>query len=146
MSPEAATYTFWSYLVYLAVSLSVTVWVARTLYRNGRIFLVDAFAGNEPLADSVNHLLVVGFYLINAGYVTRALRSGVRPDDLTSAVEHLSAKIGLVLIVLGVMHFFNLYVFSRIRRRGMLRSAPPPVAPSAHLAPGAASAAHMGGG
>ena len=58
-----------SYAVYLAISLGVTIWVAKTLHRNGRVFLVDAFRGNAELADSVNHLLVVGFYLINVGYV-----------------------------------------------------------------------------
>jgi hypothetical protein len=57
----------WTYLAYLLISVALTVWVARTLHRNGRIFLVDSFLGNEPLADSVNHLLVVGFYLINIG-------------------------------------------------------------------------------
>jgi hypothetical protein len=50
----------WTYLIYLAISIALTVWVAKTLHKNGRIFLVDAFGGNEPLADSVNHLLVVG--------------------------------------------------------------------------------------
>ena len=62
-----------SYIAYLAASLGVTTWVARSLQKNGRVFLVDAFHGNAELADSVNHLLVMGFYLINTGYVTRAL-------------------------------------------------------------------------
>ncbi len=53
-----------TYVVYLLLSIALTVWVARTLFKNGRIFLVDVFHGNEALADSVNHLLVVGFYLI----------------------------------------------------------------------------------
>jgi hypothetical protein len=61
-----------TYITYLAISIALTVWVARTLHKNGRIFLVDSFHGNEPLADSVNHLLVVGFYLINIGYVALA--------------------------------------------------------------------------
>ena len=69
-------YIVGSYAVYLAISLLVTVWVARTLHKNGRVFLVEAFHGNEELADSVNHLLVVGFYLVNLGYVALALRTG----------------------------------------------------------------------
>jgi p-aminobenzoyl-glutamate transporter AbgT len=122
-----------TYCCYLAVSICLTVWVARTLHRNGRLFLVDVFHGNEPLADSVNHLLVVGFYLINLGYVTLALK--ISPDeDVTNtrgSIEAFSHKIGYVLLVLGVMHFFNLYVFSRIRRRAVLEIAPPPVEPDA---------------
>jgi hypothetical protein len=34
------------YMSYLLISLAVTVWVARTLHKNGRVFLVDAFHGN----------------------------------------------------------------------------------------------------
>ena len=105
-----------SYVAYLFVSVELTVWVAQTLHKNGRIFLVDVFHGNEALADSVNHLLVVGFYLINFGYVTLALRIGYDVESARASIEALSWKIGLVLLVLGAMHFFNLIVFSRIRR------------------------------
>lgn len=108
-----------SYSIYLFLSIAVTVGVARSLHRNGRIFLVDAFGANEALADSVNHLLVVGFYLINIGFVSLALRLGEKPLDATAAFEYVSAKVGVVLLVLGVMHFFNLLVFSRMRRRGL---------------------------
>lgn len=122
----ASTYTIWAYGFYLAASVAITIWVAQTLFRNGRIFLVDAFAKNEPLADSVNHLLVVGFYLINIGYVTLALKYGDKPQDVVHAIEFFSTKIGLVLVVLGAMHFFNLFVFSRIRRRGLDIDKQPP--------------------
>jgi hypothetical protein len=123
----------WTYLTYLLISISLTVWVAKTLHKNGRIFLVDTFLGNEALADSINHLLLVGFYLINIGYVTMALKSGETPENLQGVLEVLSTKVGVVLLVLGAMHFFNLLVFSKMRRRAMLHSAPPPVPPQAHV-------------
>ena len=123
-----------SYAVYLAISLSVTIWVARTLHKNGRIFLVDAFHGNKELADSVNHLLVVGFYLMNIGFVSMALKFGIRPLDVSSAMEALSMKIGMVLMILGAMHFFNLAVFSKLRTRAL---NPPPTGPVAPPLPGA---------
>ena len=123
-----------TYLVYLLISVALTVWVARTLFRNGRIFLVDVF-GNEELADSVNHLLVVGFYLVNLGYITLALKLGYDIVGLRESIEALSVKVGWVLLVLGAMHFFNLYVFTRIRRRSqVLAQTVPPVAPDACLA------------
>jgi predicted DCC family thiol-disulfide oxidoreductase YuxK len=122
-------YILWTYFSYLAISIALTVWVARTLHKNGRVFLVDTFAGSEPLADSVNRLLVVGFYLINIGYVALALKEPNKPANAASSLELLSSKVGLVLLVLGGMHFFNLYVFARIRRRALLRNAPPPVRP-----------------
>jgi hypothetical protein len=123
-----------TYLVYLAISIALTIWVAHTLHKNGRVFLVDVFHGNEPLADSVNHLLVVGFYLINLGYVSLALKFGYNLASAQEGIEALSVKVGMVLLVLGGMHFFNLFIFSRMRRRATLRNAPPPVAPDAFTA------------
>jgi predicted MFS family arabinose efflux permease len=121
----------WTYLLYLAVSVALTVWVARTLHKNGRIFLVDSFMGNEGLADSVNHLLVVGFYLVNIGFVTLALKYGDKAVDAQTGLEILSSKVGLVLVVLGIMHFFNLWVFSRMRRRAH-KPAVPVIPPLIH--------------
>ncbi|MBI3832320.1 MAG: hypothetical protein HY291_22545 [Planctomycetes bacterium] len=113
-------YTIWSYVIYLAVSIALTMWVGWTLFRNGRIFLVDTFHGHEALADSVNHLLLVGFYLINIGYVSVAMQYGERPLDVQQVFEVLSLKLGLVLIILGGIHFMNLYVFSRMRKSALL--------------------------
>lgn len=113
----------YTYLAYLAISVALTIWVARTLHTRGRLFLVRNFHGEEALADSVNDLLVVGFYLINFGYVALALKYGEKPADLQGAIEFLATKIGLVLLILGAMHFANLLVFSRVGRRATL----PPV-------------------
>jgi hypothetical protein len=121
------------YVLYLAISLAVTVWVAGTLRKNGRVFLVHAFQGNTELADSINHLLVVGFYLINLGYVTLALRTSVPAETLRQAIELVSDKVGTILVVLGVMHFLNLYVFNRLRRRGQEYLDPPPLPPDTRI-------------
>ena len=86
MGTGATGLTVALYLLYLAISVGVTIWVARVLHKNGRVFLVDAFKGNTQLADSVNSLLVVGFYLINIGYVALALRVGTRPTDLAQVL------------------------------------------------------------
>ncbi|GAA1528235.1 hypothetical protein GCM10009827_051800 [Dactylosporangium maewongense] len=118
-----------TYLIYLAVSIVLTVWVARTLLKNGQVFLDDALT-DERLAKSVNHLLVVGFYLLNLGYVAVALKIGQRLPDGSSAMEALAWKLGLVLLVLGGLHFFNLFVLSRFRRRRILDQLPPPVPPT----------------
>ena len=115
-----------AYGSYLAVSVAVTLWVGKTLYRNGRVFLVDAFHGNGELAESVNHLLVAGFYLVNAGYVALALRTGDDVLTARAAIEAVCGKVGTVLLVLGTMHFLNLYVLSRLRKRGVAR---PPARP-----------------
>ena len=110
-------YRVLEYLLYLPISVVLTVWVARTLFHHGKPFLVDVFPGNADLAGAVNHLLVVGFYLINLGYVSLQLKLDNAPADAAALIEALAMKVGLVLIVLGVLHFGNLYVFARIRDR-----------------------------
>ena len=112
--------TIITYTLYLTLSIALTIWVARTLHKNGRVFLVDCFHGNESLADSVNHLLVVGFYLLNFGFVSYFLKVGIQVQDAVGVFETLSGKMGLVTVVLGAMHFFNIFLFHRLRRNALL--------------------------
>ena len=121
------------YTAYFLVSLGMTIWVARTLHKNGRLFLVEAFSGNKELADSVNHLLLVGFYLLNLGFILLFLRVGPKPADVVQGVEYISTKLGIVILVLGVMHFFNMFNFWRMRKKGHFQPPaliPPPIQPS----------------
>ena len=117
---------FWTDLVYLATSVAIALWVGWTLHRNGRVFLVEVYQGNKDLADSVNHLILVGFYLVSIGFVAVAIRisAGIGLEDMSGAIQVVSTKVGLVLLVLGVTHFLNLMMFSRMRWR--VRLVPPP--------------------
>lgn len=123
-----------TYAAYLGLTVPITLWVGSTLRRNGRVFLLDVFDGDEELASAVNHLLVVGFYLVNLGYVSIALKAGADVTTATQAVEALSLKVGAVVLVLGALHLGNLYVLNKLRRRAQLTAradARPPVAPDA---------------
>lgn len=111
------------YLSYLAISIALTIWVARTLHRSGRVFLLDAFHGNAQLADSVNQLLVVGFYLINAGYIALALKTADPLANFREVIELESGKIGIVLLILGGMHFFNMLLLAKMRKRTSQQAA-----------------------
>jgi hypothetical protein len=124
------------YILYLLIAIPLTIWVGSTLSRNGRVFLVDVFDGNGELAEAVNKLLVVGFYLLNLGVVALYLRVGDTLLNARAIVEVLSVKLGVVLLMLGFVHLTNVYVFNRIRRRGRLDSmAAPPVPPQAYTQP-----------
>jgi hypothetical protein len=123
------------YAVYGIASVALTVYLARTLFENGAVFLEDVFRDNPRLAEAVNRLLVVGFYLFNLGYAFLILRAEPA-DSGVAAVETLAGKLGLLLVSLGVMHFFNMYLFHRIRRRATLAQLPPPVLPHQYIAPG----------
>ena len=106
-----------TYLIYLLISIGLTVGVGWSLARSGRAFLLDVFDGNDGLAEAVNRLLVVGFYLLNLGFVTLTMRMSGNIESARQGVQLLSVKIGEVLLVLGVLHFANLAVFARVRGR-----------------------------
>lgn len=108
-----------TYLLYLVITVPLTVFVARTLYRNGALFLRDVFQGNEALANAVNHLLVVGFYLLNLGYVALFLRTDQGVSNAEQVLEVLSWRVGIVVVVLGVVHLVNVWVFNGVRRRAI---------------------------
>lgn len=127
-----------TYAVYVAISLAITIWVGRTLNKNGRVFLVENFEGQEALADSINHLLLVGFYLVNIGFISLALRYGQKPSDAVGAVEFLSTKIGLVIVVLGFMHFFNMNMLVKFRRSKLFKALGPKGSETPSAAPNAA--------
>jgi hypothetical protein len=110
-------YFILTYAFYVVLSISLTIWVAKVLFKNGRVFLVEIFHGNNELADSVNKLLIVGFYLINIGYMSLALKETGVIADMQVVLEVLSFKIGWIILILGAMHFFNLAVFFKLRNR-----------------------------
>ncbi|HEX5172276.1 MAG TPA: hypothetical protein VFW11_24035 [Cyclobacteriaceae bacterium] len=112
-------YVILSYAFYLPLTIILTVWVACTLFTNGRVFLLDIFHKNELLANSVNKLLLVGFYLINIGYAVSTLRILDSIETTHHMIEVLSVKVGTIILILGVMHFFNLFVFFRLRKRAV---------------------------
>ncbi|ANN16762.1 hypothetical protein [Amycolatopsis orientalis] len=134
-----------AYALYLAITVPLTVLVARTLSRHGKTFLEDVFQDKQALAHSVNQLLVVGFYLVSLGFVTLFLTSTDTVLDARDVFEMLSVKVGTVALVLGVMHVGNVLVFNGIRRRHLHHGAerpaptPPPYpgypAPAPHPAP-----------
>jgi len=113
------SYILISYSLYLSITIILTIWVARTLFRNGKVFLVDIFHGNLELAHAVNNLLLVGFYLINIGYAVYTL--SITNDVVTprALIETLSLKVGAIILILGGMHFFNMLVFFKLRKRAL---------------------------
>ena len=114
------TYLLGTYAAYLLATVLLTTWVARTLFRNGKIFLIDIFHGNEELALAVNRLLLVGFYLVNLGYAVYTLKIWGEVANWKEAIEALSFKVGSILLILGGMHFFNMFIFFRLRKRAVM--------------------------
>jgi len=106
-----------AYGLYLLISISMTIWVAHTLSTNGEVFLVQCFGHNAEVAKSTNHLLVVGFYLVNIGFITLTLSNGTEPVTWPEMIRFLSGEVGLAVIVLGGMHFFNMHAIAKFGRK-----------------------------
>jgi len=113
------SYIITTYSLYLVLTLILTIWVARTLFRNGKVFLVDIFHGNTALANAVNNLLLVGFYLVNIGYAVRTLSVAENITDTRRLIEILSIKVGAIILILGFMHFFNMAIFFKLRNKAL---------------------------
>ena len=107
------------YGVYLIATITLTIWVAHTLFKNGQVFLIDIFHGNKDLSQAVNNLLWVGFYLVNVGYAVYTLRTTDLVQNARDVVEVLSLKLGAIILILGCMHFMNMFIFFRLRKRAI---------------------------
>lgn len=116
-------YTILAYSTYLVLTIGLTIWVAKTLFKNGQVFLVEIFGGQEELASSVNRLLVVGFYLINIGYAVYTLESMGSVANTVQVMKELSKSVGSIILILGGMHFLNLFIFFELRKRAKNRIA-----------------------
>lgn len=121
-------YVILTYAIYFLVTIGLTIWVAKTLFTNGKIFLNDIFHGNRELADSVNNLLLVGFYLINIGYAVYTLQVFTPIKNVQEVIEELSLKVGLIILILGGMHFFNLFIFFNLRKKARAEARLQPIA------------------
>ncbi len=133
-----------TYLIYLPVALLLTLYVARTLFTNGRTFMLDIFKGKTDIADATNKLFEVGFYLLNVGFALLIMKidqgeettfengqSTISYTQLLNTnqevVEALASKLGGFAIYLGVMLFLNLFLFFRGRKKSHQSLFPPPV-------------------
>ena len=122
-----------TYLLYLAITVPLTIWVARALHRHGQVFLIDVFNGDERLANAVNQLLVIGFYLLNFGFLSFFMASETSVDTFREVLEQLSTKVGVVALVVGLVHFANVWWLNALRRRAVHRNlAPTPPEPAWH--------------
>src|SRR5690242_10548399 len=104
MEDSGSRYLIAEYAAYAVSSVGLTIWIARTSFKHGAVFLEDVFADQPKMADAVNRLLVVGFYLINLGYAALLLKAE-HSASAVGAIEVLSYKLGLLLLSLGAMHF-----------------------------------------
>ncbi len=102
-----------SYGLYLAISIAMTIWVARVLSQSGGVFLVKCFGQDKELAESTNRLLVIGFYLVNIGLICYRLQGWSLGAGGAGLIPDVGSRIGLSVLALGAMHFFNMFMIAK---------------------------------
>ncbi len=112
-----------TYMTYISISIAITIFVSRTLSRNGEVYLIDGFNGKSELAKSVNHMLVVGFYLLNIGFVLLRMQTSSQITNFESMIVYLSSSIGFVLVILGAFHFLNMVLIHKFRESGLKKAS-----------------------
>jgi predicted PurR-regulated permease PerM len=111
-----------AYLVYLPIVIVLTWYVAHTLFKNSKVFMRDIFHGKDEIAGATNKLFETGFYLLNLGFALVIMEITTEIFDSRTMLEILGTKIGGFCIYLGIMLFFNLYLFFRGRRVSNLKT------------------------
>ncbi len=119
-----------NYAIYISLSVFITIFVSHTLSKNGLAFLVKGFRGNIELATSTNHLLVVGFYLINLGFVLLRMQTTAEIASVEDILVYQAEGIGLVLLILGLMHLANMFVIYTISKASKRAKDEPPSLPA----------------
>lgn len=122
-----------SYAIYGTAAVVLTATLARILGRNGAIFLDEVFEDRPGMAEAVNRLLVIGFYMLNLGYALLIFRAENAATNV-EITENLITRLGLLLVSLGVIHFVNMAVFFKVQRRAG-RNQRVPVFPQAMVPP-----------
>ena len=116
--------TIIAYSTYLIISISLTVWVGRSLFKNGQVFLNEMFQ-DEVLAQSISRLKLTGYYLLNIGFVVFNIDSMGDITSYTSMFEKVGTEVGTVLLVLGMIHFLSLFLYYEFRKRHVNKPQPP---------------------
>jgi len=125
-------FTVLAYFIYLPIVLVLTLYVARILFRNARVFMLDIFNGRTDIADSTNRLFEVGFYLLNVGFALWIMEIYNDVHSTQDLVEALAGKVGGFAIYLGIVLFLHLWLFFRGKRKASeaRRYTIPPVVPA----------------
>lgn len=109
-------YNIVAYIIFLTLMIFIIVYVGRYFYSNGRIFIIALFNGNVALANHINKLLLIAYYLFNIGYAFVKLRQWEKISNSELLFSSLASNIGVLLFILAVTHYFNMLVIYRLSK------------------------------
>jgi hypothetical protein len=112
-------YNISAYIVYLALTVLVIVYVGKLFYRNGRVFILALMKDDAVATDRLNHILLVAYYLFNIGYALVKLRLWQKVENLEMLVSSIASHMSLLIFILASTHYLNMWLiwqFSRSKK------------------------------
>lgn len=109
-----------SYLLFFPAMVGVAVYVARMCHKHGRVWMLRIFDNETEFVDAVNNVLLVGCYVVNAGYIALVIGRWETVTSLPQMLGTLSHHVSIILFSLAALHYQNiavLLVWSRIKHR-----------------------------
>ncbi len=97
-----------AYIAFIALMIIIIVYVGRYFYTNGRVFIISLLKGNISVADSINRLLLAGYYLLNIGYAFLKLQNWRKISTLEGWCSSLAINMGTLILILALMHYLNM--------------------------------------
>src|SRR3954454_16938678 len=101
-------YNILAYAVFLSLMVFIIGYVGRYFYRNGRVFIISLLNGNISLADHINKILLVAYYLFNIGYAFLQLRQWEKISNMELLLASLATNMAVLVLILACTHYLNM--------------------------------------
>ena len=107
-----------AYVIYGSFTIYTIWYLGKILHQNGRHYILMIF-DDESWGDFINNSLLMGYYLLNIGWVFITINNWQTIKNTTQLLEVIGYKFGSILLILGVMHWFNimaLYAYGYLKK------------------------------
>ncbi len=109
------TYNTIGYFIYIPITIFITIYLGKQCHTHGLIYVKSAFS-NDDLANSVNNLLLIGYYLVNIGYAIMGIQNWEFITSAHQLFSDISAHLGSIILILALLHYLNITGLTLIRK------------------------------
>jgi hypothetical protein len=117
---ERINFNIIAYFIYLPITFYITIYVGKVCYVNGEVFILKLIE-NVQTAKAVNKLLLIGYYLLNLGFAALTLSYWSVIENWTQLIEVISSKLGQIVLLLGIMHFNNIFIIQFFAKKHIIK-------------------------
>ncbi len=104
------------YLIFFAEMFYIIGIIGWSFYINGKHYLEQFFPNDIHLIGSINRFLLIGYYLLNLGYIAISIQFWKQIYTLANLIETLAQQSGEIILILALAHYFNLFWLSHFQQ------------------------------